>query len=92
MSSTDVVNLIRQKEGLLRKLADFEVTNKALRKLLKEQSRYEVGALHPAYTQPASGCPGSIFEKSLYKCHAYWENSHVKLSTVTNFRASLLLV
>ena len=46
MSSTDVVNLIRQKEGLLRKLADFEVTNKALRKLLKEQSRYEVGALH----------------------------------------------
>ena len=42
MSSADVVNLIRQKEGLLRKLADFEVTNKALRKLLKEQSRYEV--------------------------------------------------
>jgi hypothetical protein len=42
MSSTDVVNLIRQKEGLLRKLADFEVTNKALRKLLKGQSQHEV--------------------------------------------------
>ena len=42
MSSADVVNLIRQKEGLLRKLADFEVTNKALRKLLKDQSQYEV--------------------------------------------------
>lgn len=42
MSSSDVVNLIRQKEGLLRKLADFEGTNKALRKLLKEQSQFEV--------------------------------------------------
>lgn len=42
MSSGDVVGLMRQKEGLLRKLADFEETNQALRKLLKEQSRYEV--------------------------------------------------
>ena len=42
MSSGDFVNLIRQKESLLRKLADFEVTNKALRKLLKEQNQYEV--------------------------------------------------
>ena len=60
MSSTDVVNLIRQKEGLLRKLADFEVTNKALRKLLKEQSRYEVGTLHPACMRLAW-----VLEKSL---------------------------
>ena len=42
MLSAEVAGLIRQKEGILRKLADFEETNKALRKLLKEQSHYEV--------------------------------------------------
>ncbi|XP_046844612.1 outer dense fiber protein 2-like [Xenia sp. Carnegie-2017] len=41
LSSSDVVTLLRQKESLLRKLNDFETTNKALRKLLKEQSEYE---------------------------------------------------
>ena len=42
MSSADVAGLLRQKEGLVRKLSDFAETNKALRKLLKEQSQYEV--------------------------------------------------
>ena len=63
MSSADVVNLIRQKEGLLRKLSDFEVTNKALRKLLKEQSRYEVPiCLHVLRKEERWGI---FFEESL---------------------------
>lgn len=45
ISSTDSTRLSRHKDLLMEKMADFEATNKALRRILREQHEYEAAAI-----------------------------------------------
>lgn len=45
MSAGDSARLAKQKDLLLEKLADFEATNRTLRRLLREQHKQEAASL-----------------------------------------------
>ena len=47
MSAADTTLMTKQREMLLQKLDEFERTNKALRRLLREQQATEVHVLSP---------------------------------------------
>ena len=65
MSAADTTLMTRQREMLLQKLDEFERTNKALRRLLREQQATEVLLASKLLTTLTEGVNATIIVKLL---------------------------